>query len=130
MQRVLVAALAVSFSTACGLGSDADEDDGSGGGGMPWDSNDGGGEDEDDEWEPCEETWIDWIGPDNPSVGDEWTVWLQCDGAVLTGPTVIRFDPLDFATVDENRITFARQGEGWMFLQTGTESAELDLFVE
>lgn len=128
MRRVSLAGLACLIIVGCG-GSGKDSGDDGGDGSMPWDSTGDGGEEE-DEWEPCEKTWIDWVGPDAPALGDEWTVWLQCDGAILTGPTVIRFDPLDFATVDENTITFVQQGEGWMRLQTGTEWAELDLMVE
>lgn len=128
MRQLCLAAIAGLALAACGGKDTEDEDDGGGGYTTPWGSSDGGEEEE--EYEPCVETWIDYTGTDSPSVGDEWTVWLRCDGAILTGPTVIRFDPLDFASVEDNVITFARSGEGWMRLQTGVEWAELDIVVE
>ncbi len=115
--------------TAC-FGSGKGDDDGSGGSGGfdgwgPVDTGDGSS----DDYVPCEETWIDWVGTDDPHVGDEWTVWLRCDDALLTGPTVIQFDPLDFANVDENIITFTHSGKGYLKVQTGAEWAEMDLVV-
>ena len=118
--------LVLSLSVACtvpGTGGDEDEDDDGGDGGGVGDggaTEDGGST----TWEACDETWIDHIGPDDPMVGDSWTVWLYCDDALLTGPTVIRFDPLDFATVQDNVVTWVRDGEGLMRVQTGAEWAE------
>ncbi|MCB9779375.1 MAG: hypothetical protein H6742_12485 [Alphaproteobacteria bacterium] len=81
-------------------------------------------EDDDDGWEPCVETWVDFVGDEEPHVGDDWTVWLRCDGAILTGPTVIRLDPVEAAYVDENVLTWDQAGEVWLKVQTGTEWAE------
>ena len=118
--------LLLSLATACtvpGTGDDGDEDDGGDGGGD--DGGTTGNTDDGTDWEPCVENWVDYVGPDDPVVGDEWTVWLYCDGALLTGPMVIRFDPLDFATVDENVVTWVMAGEATMRVQTGAEWSEL-----
>jgi hypothetical protein len=117
--------LALGACTIPGLGDGEDPDATGDGGGNAGD----GGEDE-YTWEPCEETWVHYVGPDSPVVGDEWTIWLKCDGAILTGPTVIRFEPdLGFALVNENVITWNKTGETTLYVQTGTEKAELDVTV-
>lgn len=117
---------ALAACTVPGTGGDGeDEDDGGDGGAADGGSADGGST----TWEGCEETWIDYIGEDEPMVGDSWTVWLYCDDALLTGPTVIRFDPLDFATVQDNVVTWVRDGKGIMRVQTGAEWAELTVVV-
>lgn len=127
MRRELFFATALLGASACAR-LPAEDNGGSSANAPTWgqDDDDGG---DDGGYEPCEETWIDWVGSDQPHVGDEWTVWLYCDGALLTGPTVIRFDPLDFATVDENIVTFTEAGPGWMRVQTGSEWAELEFEV-
>lgn len=128
--RLLPAAFFALSLTACivpGTG-DEDDDDGtntSGEDGGNANGNDGGAE----EYEGCEETWVNYVGEDEPVVGDEWTVWLYCDDALLTGPMIIRFDPLDFATVYDNVVTWRQTGEAMMYVQTGAERAELTVTV-
>ena len=121
--RVLLLPLFLGL-TGCIFGggkADEEEDDG---------DDDGGAEDSGEpEVEPCGEVWIDYMGEDEPHVGDEWTIWLRCDDALLVGPTVIRFDPLDFASVNENVVTWTQAGEGLMRVQTGTEVAELSMNI-
>lgn len=80
---------------------------------------------EDSPYEPCVELEIDPLGPSSPVVGDAWTVWLRCDGATLTGVSVLRFDPSDFATLDGNVCTFRYAGTATMTLQVGSEKAEM-----
>ena len=82
-----------------------------------------------DEYEGCDETTIDARGPDQPVVGDEWTVWLKCDGALMQGPMVIRFTPADFATLDENVVTFTTAGEASMRVQVGGYREDMDVTV-
>jgi hypothetical protein len=65
----------------------------------------------------------------SPVVGDEWIVWLRCDGVTLTGPMIIQFDPLDFATLDENVVTFIMAGDAEMRVQVGGYQASMDLTV-
>lgn len=84
---------------------------------------------DDSPYEPCVELEIDPLGPNNPVVGDEWTVWLRCDGATLTGVSVLRFDPSDFASLDGNVCTFRYAGSATMTLQVGSEKAEMQVEV-
>jgi len=122
----LICVLALGACTIPGVNDKDDPEETADGGGG---AGDGGGEDE-YTWEPCEETWVHYVGPDSPMVGDEWTIWLKCDGAILTGPTVIRFEPdLGFALVEDNVITWNKSGETLLYVQTGTERAELDVTV-
>ena len=48
---------------------------------------------EEEEEVQCVEVTLDIRGPSRPTVGDEWTMIMRCDGAVIVGPTVIRFTP-------------------------------------
>lgn len=79
--------------------------------------------------EPCEELVVDVMGDDPPHVGDTWTVWLRCDGATLTGATVLRFDPPDFATIDDNQAAFLYVGEATMTIQVGRERVTREVEV-
>ncbi|NOY25135.1 MAG: hypothetical protein GXP62_04600 [Oligoflexia bacterium] len=81
------------------------------------------------DFQGCDENRIDYIGPDEPVVGDEWIVWLYCDEALLNGPMVLRFDPLDFASVADNVATWRLEGTGTMFVQTGSQRAEMEVTV-
>jgi hypothetical protein len=85
--------------------------------------------DEGSDYEPCEVLEIDPLGPNPPGVGDQWTVWLRCDGATLTGVSVLRFTPSDFATLDGNVATFLYAGTATMSLQVGSEKAEMQVEV-
>ncbi len=80
--------------------------------------------------DPCDVVEIDYDGEDEPSVGDSWTLFMRCDGAVMMGATVIQFDPMSFATIAENVITFQEVGAGTLFMQTGSYQAELDITVQ
>ena len=55
--------------------------------------------DDDDDDGGCDELSIKVLGEDPPSVGDEWTVYMKCDDAVLTGTSVVRVDPVEMALV-------------------------------
>lgn len=114
---------------ACTVPSVEDETGDDGGAAGDAGGGDGGGDDT-YTWEPCEETWVHYVGPDEPQVDDEWTIWLKCDGAILTGPTVIRFEPdLSFAQVKDNVITWDKAGTTTLHVQTGTEKASVDVTV-
>ena len=86
-----------------------------------WDTGDPGstGTGDTNDYEPCIDTeiWVD--GPEEPQIGDQWTVLMKCDGAVMTGPMVLQFDPLDFATTSENVVTFVQSGSARMMVQMG-----------
>ena len=59
---------------------------------------------------PCTAV-LEIYGPDDPVVGDEWLVWMRCDGVTIVGAGVLRFDPPGLATVDVNLATFIESGE-------------------
>ena len=77
----------------------------------------------------CQAVTLDILGPEDPVVGDSWTVWLHCDEALLTGVTVLSFAPPEFATVDENVATFLYAGEATMRMQVGAYWQEQDVTV-
>jgi hypothetical protein len=72
---------------------------------------------------------IDPLGPSSPTVGDEWTVWLRCDGTTLTGTMVLQVDPPEFATIDTNVVTFLVAGTAEMTVQVGAYRASMDVTV-
>ena len=63
-------------------------------------------------------------------VGDEWTVLMRCDGAILQGPMVIRFTPPDFANLSENVVTFTTAGTASMRVQVGAYREDVDITVD
>ena len=77
----------------------------------------------------CEVVEVGWDGPDPPVVGDSWTVWPICDGAVVMGATVVRVDPVEAATIDENVLTFAQAGACDISVQVGSEKATITVEV-
>ncbi len=79
--------------------------------------------------EECASVELDILGPEEPRVGDEWTVWLRCDGATLAGAMRLFFDPPDFAAVDVNVVTFIQAGTATMTMQVGGYSASTDVTV-
>ena len=85
-------------------------------------------ETDDDTCEP-DEVELDPLGPAEPVVGDQWTIWLRCDGATLMGATVLRFDPPDFATIDGNVATFQKAGSAKMTMQVGSYRESMDVTV-
>ena len=72
---------------------------------------------------------IDPLGPSDPTVGDEWTVWLRCDGTTLTGTMVLQFEPPEFASIDTNLVTFLMAGTAEMTVQVGSYRASTDVTV-
>ena len=72
---------------------------------------------------------IDPLGPSDPTVGAEWTVWLRCDGTTLTGTMVLQVDPPEFATIDTNLVTFLMAGTAEMTVQVGAYRASMDVTV-
>ena len=73
---------------------------------------------------------IDIIGPELPVVGDEWLVWLRCDGVTLTGTLVLRFDPPSFASVNKNQVVFNRAGSADMRVQVGGYRTSMEVTVK
>lgn len=69
-------------------------------------------------------------GPDPPAVGESWTLWLWCEDALMTGAQRVTLDPLDFATVDTNVVTFLYAGTGTVTLQVGRERQSREVQVE
>ena len=72
---------------------------------------------------------IDPLGPSSPVVGDEWTVWLRCDGTTLTGTMVLQVDPPEFASIDTNIVTFLMAGTAEMTVTVGAYRASMDVTV-
>jgi hypothetical protein len=77
----------------------------------------------------CTELVADYVGPEQPRVGDSWEVWLRCDGATMVGSTIVRPDPIDMATVYDNEVTFLYPVEGSIKIQSGSFVAYLDVVV-
>ena len=80
---------------------------------------------------PCDEAdpEIDVNGSSSPQVGDSWTVWLRCDGTLLIGTLVVRFEPNDFASLDDNVVTFLQPGTAEMTVQVGSIASSMDVTV-
>ena len=84
----------------------------------------------DDEYEvDCEDISLDVKGPSRPSVGDEWTIIMRCDGAVIVGPTVIRFTPPDFARTEGKTVVFTQVGSADMRVQVGAYRIDEEVVV-
>jgi hypothetical protein len=79
--------------------------------------------------EPCTDYEVHVIGPDAPVIGDTWRLTMVCDGAVTTGPYVIRVSPVDLARIASNAITFSRDGSGQVMVQTGSIRRYVDVVV-
>lgn len=77
----------------------------------------------------CEELVLDVNGPEEPAVGDTWTVWMRCDGATMTGTMVLRFDPPEVAEVTDNNAEFVAPGEATMRFQVGSRRLEQDVTI-
>jgi hypothetical protein len=67
-------------------------------------------------------------GPDPPHVGDEWELWMTCDG-VDTGVMIIRIYPGELGTIDGRMITFLQAGEGKIRMQTGAHRATMGVTI-
>ena len=76
----------------------------------------------------CDKLEIAYDGPSPPHVGTQWILQLWCDGALMT-LTIIRFDPSDFASLDENVATFLVAGDGTIQMQAGTDRVYMDVTV-
>lgn len=94
----------------------------------PDDTDDPGDTDDPDDVPGCEEVVLDIKGPVPAYVGDEWVIIMRCDGALMQGATVIRFDPPDFALTSDKTVTFTRAGEASMRVQIG--AYRLDQMIE
>jgi hypothetical protein len=79
--------------------------------------------------DPCEVLEIHVTGDDPPQVGDEWTLWMWCDNALMTGAMRLSFDPPEFATVSENRAQFLLVGDATLTLQVGSRRLSRDVTV-
>lgn len=77
----------------------------------------------------CDTLSLDIGGPDSPVVGDVWYVWVDCDGARLLGGIVVRYDPVEGASLDENVLTFLEPGEGMVVVRAGTTELTQDVTV-
>lgn len=67
-------------------------------------------------------------GPDPPHVGDEWELWMTCDGRD-TGVMIIRIYPGELATIDGRIMTFLAAGSGKIRMQTGAHRATMDVEI-
>ncbi len=81
------------------------------------------------EGESCDAITMEVHGTDPPVVGDEWTVWLYCDDALLTGAMLLQLDPPELATVEDNVAVFLTEGEGILRMQVGSRRAEREVSV-
>lgn len=77
----------------------------------------------------CDEIEFDFDGPNPPHVGDEWTVWFRCDGAVTMGAAIIRITPPEMAAIFDNELTFLESGKGEVKIQSGTYVVTQDVSV-
>ena len=82
-----------------------------------------------DDDEGCEDTYLKTNGPEPPHVGDTWNVFMWCDGALLMGPYILQIQPMEFALIDENYLTFQVAGTGTIQMQMGTYQEELEVTV-
>ena len=66
-----------------------------------------------------------------PTVGDEWVVFLVCDGANLHGANILAFAPAELASVEDfNTIaTFQTAGTGTMTMQSGSHRLTIPITV-
>lgn len=84
--------------------------------------------DEDDE-HSCDQVELDLLGPEAPIVGDTWTIWVDCDGTRLLGPMVVRFEPSDFALVDDNVAVFQYAGKATLNVRSGVYALDTEVTV-
>jgi hypothetical protein len=77
----------------------------------------------------CDVVELRWDGPDEPLVGDTWAVSLYCDDALMLGANVLQVDPVDFATIEENVLTFVVAGTGIVRMQSGSYREEVTVTV-
>ncbi|MDP2311819.1 MAG: hypothetical protein Q8P41_02870 [Pseudomonadota bacterium] len=77
----------------------------------------------------CEALEIRVNGDDPPQVGDEWTVFLWCDDALMTGATRLLFDPNDIAAVSDNTAQFLYAGSATLTMQVGSRRQEREVTI-
>jgi len=77
----------------------------------------------------CDEVTVDFDGDEPPTVGTTWTLFPRCDGALIMGAVVIRVEPLESATLDENLITFEQAGICEISVQVGSVVGTLEVEV-
>jgi hypothetical protein len=81
------------------------------------------------EVETCDVLEIRVNGEDPPRVGDEWTIFLWCDEALLTGAMIVRFDPPEVADMEENVATFIEPGKATLDVQVGRHRANREVVI-
>jgi hypothetical protein len=86
------------------------------------------GSDADSAPQGCGEYGIRYEGPDPPHVGDEWELWMTCDG-VDTGVMLLIIYPGELGSWDGRVITFLEAGSGKIRLQTGVHRATMDVTI-
>ena len=74
---------------------------------------------EEEDEHSCSSVTLDLLGPDEPVVGDTWTIWMDCDGTRLLGPMVIHFEPSDFVDLDDNVAIFQYAGTAELSVRSG-----------
>ena len=67
-------------------------------------------------------------GPDPPHVGDDWELWMTCDG-IDTSVMIIRIYPGELAKIDGRMMTFVAPGDGKIRMQTGAHRATMDVTI-
>jgi len=89
-----------------------------------------------DGWDGCEVTELEINGdlPEDtpsPTVGDQWIVFLVCDGVKLQGANRLFFLPAELATVEDvNTIAvFLASGTGTMTMQSGNNRITIPVTV-
>lgn len=123
----LLAALAALAASQPGCDKADELDSGDGESDLQYFTGTTGGSTSEDEG--CEEVEVDFDGEDPPHVGTTWTLFPRCDGALVLGAVVIRVEPLESATLDENLITFEQAGICEISVQVGSEIGTLEVEV-
>ncbi len=77
----------------------------------------------------CDLVEVGYDGPENPVIGDLWTIWPICDGAPVFGATVIRVDPATCGSLAENVLTWLEAGTCTVMAQTGSQRAYLEVEI-
>lgn len=84
---------------------------------------------EEEDEHSCDQVALDLLGPEAPIVGDTWTIWVDCDGTRLLGPMVVRFEPSDFAVVDDNVAVFQYAGTATLNVRSGVYDLDTEVTV-
>lgn len=87
-------------------------------------------EEEEEDEHTCYQVSLDLLGPEEPVVGDSWVIWVDCDGTRLLGPMVIRFDPSDFVSLEDNVAVFQYAGTAELTVRSGVYDLQAEVTVE